>query len=153
MAETTHTYKKREDLLQALIERLNTVMRMMRPHHEGHVPPLSPPHMHLFFAIAMSKEGKSVKELAELSGVTPGAISQFVNHLVEHEMVQRETDPNDRRIVRLKTTDKARRQHDRMKREFFAQAKQVFSVLNDDEIIQLLTILKKIEVSLEPREP
>ncbi len=153
MADTDKIYRTREDLLQALIERLNMVMRMTRPRNEGQPPPLSPPHMHIFFSIAMDKEGKSVKELAEISGVTPGAISQFVNNLVKNGMVQREIDPRDRRVVRLKATEQALRHHNRMKREFYASTKRVFDVLSDEDIRQLLNILGKIEVTPDVQEP
>ena len=150
MKEQVRRYKNREELIQALIERMNAVLRMVRMYHKP--PPLSPPNMHLLFMIAMSDKGKSVKELAELSGVTPGAISQLITNLVERGMVVREDDPNDRRVVRLRLTELAREKMNIMKKDYFGSAKKVLETLHNDELRQLVDIFSKIEAFQEKDE-
>jgi DNA-binding MarR family transcriptional regulator len=139
--------KTREDLLQTLVQHMMSIMR-----HVRHVEPpvesvFSPAHMHLLFSIANNKEGVSVKELAEGASVTPGAITQFVDTLVEKGLVAREGDPNDRRIVRLKLTELAKSNFKKFKTEHLASMCRVFDVLTNDEIKQLLSILNKIDTS------
>lgn len=79
--------------------------------------------------IAKYKEdGISVKELAERSNVTPGAITQFVDVLITKDLVRREEDPHDRRIVRLKLTPAAASQLQKFRKEFLATAARAFAV-------------------------
>lgn len=139
--------KTREDLMQTLIQRMMSIMRHL--HHDSipSEPPLSPPQVHLLFSIASKQEGISVKELAERTSVTPGAITQFVDGLVEMGLVMREGDPNDRRIVRLKLTELAKSQFEHFRKDYLTSASRVFDVLSNDEIKQLITLFDKINTS------
>jgi DNA-binding MarR family transcriptional regulator len=139
--------KNREDLMQTLIQRIMSVMRHM---HHGSIPrepPLSPPQVHLLFSIAGKNEGISVKELAERTSVTPGAITQFVDGLVERGLVTREGDLNDRRIVRLKLTELAKSQFEKFREDYLTSASRVFDVLSNDEIKQLIALFDKINTA------
>jgi len=133
--------------MQALLQRINAVMKHMHHSSIPREPLLSPPHMHLLFYIAGKKEGISVKELAERTSVTPGAITQFVNGLVERGLVTREEDANDRRIVRLKLTELAKSQFEKTRKDYLVSASRVFDVLNNDEINQLIALFDKINIS------
>jgi DNA-binding MarR family transcriptional regulator len=139
--------KTREDLMQTLIQRMMSIMRHL--HHDSipSEPPLSPPQVHLLFSIASKQEGISVKDLAERTSVTPGAITQFVDGLVEMGLVMREGDPNDRRIVRLKLTELAKSQFEHFRKDYLTSASRVFNVLSNDEIKQLIALFDKINTS------
>ncbi|MFA5309713.1 MAG: MarR family transcriptional regulator [Dehalococcoidales bacterium] len=144
--------KTREDLLQNLVQLMMSVMRHVR--HPGPPPEhfLSPPHMMLLFTIGRQSEGMSVKELAERSSITPGAVTQFVDALVEKGLVAREGDTNDRRIVRLKLTPMAESQIEHFKKEHFASMSRIFDALNDDEIKQLITLFTKMDAFHETKD-
>ena len=144
--------KTREDLLQTLVQRMMSVMRHVRHVNPLDEPMLSPPHVHLLFSIGNKKEGISVKELAEGAGVTSGAITQFVDTLVEKGLVMREGDPNDRRIVRLKLTELAKNQFEKFRQAHLASFCRVFEVLNDDEIKQLTALISKIDNAHDTKE-
>lgn len=144
--------KSREDLLQTAVRRMMSVMRHV--HHSGPhpgpppgEPPLSPPQANIFFTIARQRRGVSVKELAEETGVTPGAVTQFVDPLVAKGLVMREGDPSDRRIVRLKITDLARERFEKFRREHLSSFSKVFDVLTEAEIKSFIALLEKIESS------
>ncbi len=115
-------------------------------------PILSPPQVHLLFIIGRRKEGISVKDLAEISSVTPGAITQFIDPLVEKGLVAREGDPNDRRIVRLKLTEQARSHFEKFRKEHLESMFKIFEVLNDDEIKQLIALFTKIDTYHEMKD-
>jgi len=140
--------KTREDLLQDLMEQIFLVGKQIH-HSVPHKGPLfSPPQARLLFTIASHKdEGISVKELAEKANVTPGAITQFVDVLVKKQMVRRDEDPGDRRIVRLTLTDSARNKFKEFRNLFLSSATRAFEVLSDDEIIQLIGLLAKVSAS------
>ncbi len=145
--------KIREDLLQTAIHRMMSIMRNMR--HPGPPPEpfLSPPQAHLFFTIAEKKEaGISVKDLAEQSNITPGAVTQFVDALVERGMVIRETDPDDRRMVRLKLTEEAKNRFEKMRKQHLDSMIQIFEALTNDEIKQLIALFTKMDVHHEIKD-
>jgi DNA-binding MarR family transcriptional regulator len=144
--------KNREQLLQKLIQRMMSIMRHMR--HPGPPPEhmFSPPQVHLLFIIGGRKDGISVKELAEISAVTPGAITQFIDGLVKRGMVAREGDPNDRRIVRLKLTAEAKNHFEQVRRGHLASAFSMFEALTDEEIIQLTALFAKIDTYHEMKD-
>jgi DNA-binding MarR family transcriptional regulator len=144
--------KNREELLGTAVHRLMSVMRHVR--HPGPPPDreLTPPHMHLLFTISASPEGISATELAERSSITPGAVTQFVNTLVEKGLVAREGDPNDRRIVRLKATELAKKQRDKFRQEHAALMAKIFEGLSDDELKQLIALFTKMADYYEKKE-
>ncbi len=133
--------------MQTLIQRMMSIMRHVHHSSIPSEPPLSPPQVHLLFSIASKQEGISVKELAERTSVTPGAITQFVDGLVEMRLVMREGDPNDRRIVRLKLTELAKSQFEHFRKDYLTSASRVFDVLSNDEIKQLIALFDKINTS------
>jgi DNA-binding MarR family transcriptional regulator len=143
----------REDLIQTLVERMMSLRRMVRhPAPPPGEPPLSPPQANILFNIAHHPKGLSVKELAEFTGVTPGAITQFVDTLVQKGLVAREGDLEDRRVVRLKVTKLAIDQFERFRKEHLASFTTLFEVLNDDEMKQLITLFDKIASTQNGKE-
>lgn len=58
---------------------------------------LSPGHVQVL--IALGRGPHSIRQLAGLIGVSSPAVTQLVNHLEEHKMVERRHDPSDRRVV------------------------------------------------------
>jgi DNA-binding MarR family transcriptional regulator len=58
---------------------------------------LSPGHVQVL--IALGRGPHSIRQLAGVVGVSSPGVTQLVNHLEEHEMVQRQHDPSDRRVV------------------------------------------------------
>jgi DNA-binding MarR family transcriptional regulator len=137
--------KNREELLQTLVQRMMSIMRHVRHVSPPPEPLLSPPQIHLLFIIGRRKEGISGKELADISSVTPGAITQFIDALVERGLVAREGDLDDRRVVRLKLTEQARNQLEKFRKEHLTAMAKIFEALTDEEIKQLTAFLIKID--------
>jgi DNA-binding MarR family transcriptional regulator len=54
---------------------------------------------HIQVLIALARGPRSVGQLAEELEVSPPAATQLVDKLAEHGMVDRHTDPEDRRVV------------------------------------------------------
>ncbi len=137
----------REDLLQSVIDRMMLVGRMIRHNSEPSVPFLSHPLAHVLFTVAVHEQGMSVKELSEHIGVTPGAVTQFVNSLAERGLVEREIDPSDRRIVRLRASQLAKDDMEKIRKDALASAMKVFEVLSDEDLHRLIEILSRIDTS------
>ncbi|HXG23408.1 MAG TPA: MarR family transcriptional regulator [Chthonomonadales bacterium] len=58
--------------------------------------------------VVAENEGQKMLDLSHRLEIKLPALSQIVDRLVKREMLVRQTDPNDRRIVRLELTEKAR---------------------------------------------
>jgi len=147
--------KPREELLRALMERLGTVMRGM---HAGQGFrcgdfAVGMPHVRILFSVAGKPEGISVKDLAETMGVTSGAVTQFIDSLVEKGLVRREEDQNDRRLLRIKLTEYAGDNIQEFKKDYFASVSRVFDSLSDDDVMQLTGLLMKANVPSNLKEP
>jgi DNA-binding MarR family transcriptional regulator len=146
--------KSREELLRALVEKLVLVMRGM---HSGQgfrfaEFTVGPPQVRILFRIASKPEGVSVKELAEVLSVTSGAVTQFIDALVEKGLVRREEDRDDRRLLRIRMTEYAYDNFKEFKREYFASVSRVFDSLSDEEILQVTGLLTKANVPSNLKE-
>ncbi len=80
----------------------NIIQDFMRFMHETG---LSRPQIHALLHIYHAGECR-VSDLRALSDSSPAAASQLVDRLVHHGLVQRTEDPQNRRIKRLRLTDK-----------------------------------------------
>jgi len=142
---------ERDELLQIFLEKMFSLMKQIHRDSLPQEPMLSPPQARLAFTIARYQdEGISVKELARTAKITPGAITQFTDVLIAKNLVTREEDASDRRIVRLKITPSARSHMESIRKSFLYAAARTLAVLNIDDLKQINAILEKI--NLEPLE-
>ncbi len=140
----------RKELLQSLGEKMASVMRRM---HAGQgfrfsEFKLGPPQVRILFFIAKQKEEVAVKDLAEMLNVTPGAVTQFVDALAEMDLVRREEDAKDRRVIRIKLTELAQSKLEEFRKSYLASASRVFDILSDVEIRELVRLLDKVATHL-----
>jgi DNA-binding MarR family transcriptional regulator len=146
--------KTREELLRALMEKLRFVMRGM---HAGQgfrfgEFMVGPPQVRILFRIVSKPDGVSVKDLAEVLSVTPGAVTQFIDSLVEKGLVKREEDHDDRRLLRIKLTEYGNNNFNEFKKDYLTSVSRVFDSLSDDEIMQLTRLLMKANVPSNIKE-
>ena len=135
----------RDELIQQLFERMFSLMKQIHRDISPPEPLLSPPQARLLFIIARCKdEGISVKELARIANITPGAITQFMDVLITKDLVRREEDPDDRRVIRLKLTPTARSQMEKFRKDFLGSAARKFDVLSADELKEFVNLLTKV---------
>lgn len=142
---------KRRESLQDLMEAMGNLKALFS---HGHEPLLMKhgigmPHFKLMLRMAASEDGASVSQLAAAARVTPGAITQFIDRLVDSGLVERFEDPKDRRVVRIRLTAKARKRFQKMKEFHFERLAKAFRNLSDPEIAQLAELLRKIEIGPE----
>ena len=141
--------KNRQKLLQGLIEKLGHTIKSI---HSGQSFPfgefkLSQQQVMILFFVAEKKDGAAVKDLAKLMRVTPGAVTQFIDVLVEKKLVQREADASDRRGINIKLTGTAKKQFNQFRKNYFVAVSQAFKDFNVAEIGQFIELLGKIKTS------
>lgn len=140
----------RRELLQSLGEKMALVMKGI---HAGQTfrfsdYRLGPPHVRILFFVAKQKKDVAVKDLAEMLRVTPGAITQLVNMLVEKDLVKRVEDAKDRRVIRIKLTDLGASSLEEFNKGYMESTNKVFGVLNEKEIKEFVRILDKVNAHL-----
>jgi len=137
----------RQKLLQLLMEKLGQIMKSMHAINDfpfGDLQ-LSRPQFMILFFIAPKKAGATVKELAKFLRVTPSAVTQFIDILVEKKLVSRKGESRDRRIVSIKLTGPAKKQFRRFKAEYFKNMSDAFEKLSRAEVEQFIRLVGKIK--------
>lgn len=140
----------RRELLQSLVEKMVSIMRLVHAGHGFRFSEfrLAPPQVRILFYIAKQEEEVAVKDLAEMLNVTPGAVTQLVDTLVEMDLVRRGEDARDRRVIRIKLTELARSKLEEFRKDYLKTASRVFDILSDAEIQELVRLLAKVDTRL-----
>jgi len=139
----------RLELLKNLIEKLTRVIQDI--HKEQHFPygnlVLRRQQMMIMFFINKNKGSASVNDIAKFLRVTPGAVTQFVDELVEKKLVEREKNINDRRGINIKLSPKTKEKFSKFEKDYLSGASKTFGSLSDEEINDLIRLLGKIKTA------
>jgi DNA-binding MarR family transcriptional regulator len=84
-----------------------------------------------------------VTKLARLLLQESPSITSLVDRMAENGLVERVKEPDDRRVVLIKLTDKGRRVHDEVRSHATAVSDELFGVLPDSERAILRKLLHK----------
>ncbi len=95
----------RETIIRSLFDNMHAIKRSVGAHLFNQDCPLRPAQVELLFTIR-HLEPISFKRLAQELYMTPGAVSQMGEALEEHGYIDRETDPQDRRVQWLRLSRK-----------------------------------------------
>jgi DNA-binding MarR family transcriptional regulator len=90
----------------------------------------------------------NMKNLAQKLGVTTGTTTVTVDKLEKKEYAKRETIKEDRRVNLISLTEKGMNAFDEHHKYHHHLTQQMLSTLSDDEVEQLLFILKKINAEI-----
>lgn len=107
---------------------------------------LTKPQITIFFFVGHHRDGVSVKEIAKFLNVTKGAVTQFIDGLVEKNLVRREEDARDRRVQRIRLTEFAASRFDQVKQAYYLSLNMLFDALTDQEVEQLVSLLEKLRL-------
>jgi MarR family transcriptional regulator, organic hydroperoxide resistance regulator len=91
-----------------------------------------------------TKEKFMVTEMASEMCVKPSAITVMIERLYKNDLVFRERDENDRRVVFIHLTDKGREVLKKAKQKRFQTISQYFKHLDSDELENLVKIYEKL---------
>jgi DNA-binding MarR family transcriptional regulator len=141
--------KTRTQLLEQVLNHLGYISRSISAPHGFSFGDLvlTKPQVTIFFFVAHHQEGVSVKEIATFLNVTKGAVTQFIDALVEKNLVKREEDARDRRVQRIRLTEFAESRFDHFKTSYYLSLNTLFDALTDKEVEQLVSLLEKLRIS------
>ncbi len=100
----------------------------------------------ILFLIAETKQGKSVKDLAQFFKVTPGAITQLINVLVDYKLVCRYQDIQDRRSVHIILSSSAKARFKKFKSNYFNVFSAGFKDFKIEELENFTKLIRKIKI-------
>ncbi len=140
----------RVEIIQELFEVNAMTQRLMHGFmHRAFVAlGVAPSQVHLLNLIE-NMQPVSLKKLAEAMHLTPGAITQLVDSLVQVGYVDREPSTQDRRVSVVTLTDTAREKIHEVKRVKERLLTEVVTDLDDEELQTFLHVQLKIQAYLE----
>jgi DNA-binding MarR family transcriptional regulator len=138
--------------LRAAIGRLS---RRLRTTAAGQAAGLSPTGISLLLNVDRNGPIR-LSELATSEGINPTMLSRVVAGLVDQGLLERSSDPADRRAAWVKTTNAGRQTAQRMRRERTNALNQAMGALSAEEqrtIEQALGALEALAGQLKDRRP
>lgn len=99
------------------------------------------------------EEGLKVSELSRFLGLMPPTVTQLINSLEAKNMVFRQADPSDRRVVRIKLTEQGRVITSRAKNHMDASLNKLADYLGEEDSNLLADLLEKVKSFVEENPP
>lgn len=136
-----------ENMLQSAIELKNAINVLgkikMEKHEQGE---LKPAEKHMFFIISNIYQGEEVKpsELAKTVGVSLSAVSHHLNSLEKYGYIERVQDLNDRRISRIRLSEKGREYDTKLKEAFFKMVLNMVQFLGEEDSKELIKLVGRV---------
>jgi len=132
----------RDELVRRVLDLQTDLFRSMRPSRYWLEVDLTMPQLKVLFLL-YAEGSASMGYLAHALGVTLSTVTGIVDRLVEHRLVRRQEDPQDRRLVVCRLTDQG---HTTAERLHQAGRSRVRAVLADLSAEDLQTVVEGYEV-------
>lgn len=94
-------------------------------------------------------EGLKVSEISRLLGITPPTVTQLINSLAAKGMVERQPDPSDRRVVRIRLTEQGKNITQKARDHMDASLNKLVEYLGEEESILLADLLLKVNMFIQ----
>lgn len=99
------------------------------------------------------QQGLKVSEISRFLGITPPTVTQLINSLEAKEMVRREADPADRRVVRVVLTDRGRELTEKARQHRDYMLKKLVDFLGEEDSNRLAELLIKVHGFIKDNPP
>ena len=134
----------RQKLITALASDLFMLKRrIMSGHKDSTNCTVTPAQAQLMFLVKQHQK-ITTSEVAKMLAITTSAATQLIDALVEHGLLIREANNQDRRTYKIKISATAEEHMAKMKAEGLARMTKIFKVLDDDELNKLFELGRKI---------
>lgn len=94
-----------------------------------------------------------MSEISRFLGLTPPTVTQLINSLEAKQMVERQADPSDRRVVRIKLTEQGKIITRKARDHMDATLQKMVAYLGEEESDQLAELLLKVYAFMEDNPP
>ncbi|GAB4536537.1 MAG: MarR family transcriptional regulator [Parvularculaceae bacterium] len=106
------------------------------------------PRFDVLAALDRDPEGLTMSELSSRLLVSNGNVTGLVTRLQQDGLVERRANEQDRRVFRVRLTNRGREAFRRMAAVHEGWVEGMFAELSDEEIAQLLTLLARAQHSI-----
>lgn len=89
-------------------------------------------------------ENVKASDIARISGLSPGAVTQVCDELVREGLVTRTRSETDRRVVHIRITDQGRALVDKMKEIRREELKTIFTKLGSEDTKNFVRIVRRV---------
>lgn len=117
--------------------------KLLRVQLEGAMGRLS--RLHLAAMRLLQEEGLTVSELARRLVVPKSQMTRIIDHLVRLNIVSRQPDARDRRVINISLTDDGRKVLEEYREVMKRSLKEKLSSLTPMELAELSVLLKKLK--------
>jgi len=104
--------------------------------------------------ISSNGVGMKVSDISSMLNVASPTITQQINNLESHGLVERAADKEDRRVVRISLTEKGEVLVQKASEAFLARLKGLMEFLGEEDTIRLADLLIRVQTYFEQtRDP
>lgn len=104
----------------------------------------TPHQLEAVMLVARAPQGLTMHEIAENQQCAMSTATALIDRLERQELVERRSDPDDRRVVRIVSTERANLLMACATEGKRGMATKLLAPLDDDEVYELVTLLTKI---------
>ncbi len=137
-------HKARTQLLEDILSRMSELYRSFATNRDGFLATFQLSRAQLELLLSLKHGPQNTGMLAKKFNVSSSAISQLVDQLEEKKLVNRSSDPSDRRVRLVQLAPAASQRFAKFRREFIGHLNTRFEDVSTAEFEQLLSILTKI---------
>ena len=137
--------QSRDQLIEALFDSMNAVKRGFHGSLQNMTRdfPISGAQLELLFTIR-GNQPTSSKQLATMLHLTPGAVSQLLDSLLQHNLVTRQTSEQDRRVQYLSLSEKGEQLLHNFEKARRKIMEAIIADLSDEELEVWLRVQQKM---------
>lgn len=99
--------------------------------------------------IFIHKSHQTVGEIGAAMGITNGAATQSIEHLVQRKLAERFSDNRDRRVTHIRLTPEGKKLTSELRRLHSKSMSELLSGLPEKQMQEVLTQLKVLKVYIE----
>lgn len=105
----------------------------------------------LTFVFHHSPEGVKLKDIAKAVKLSPGAVSQIIESLVQGGFLERTSDPHDRRAINIQITKELQLARNQVMEMLDEKMGSILADRTPDEREAFITVLQKIVEKFSPQ--
>jgi DNA-binding MarR family transcriptional regulator len=145
----TRTPTEARSALHGALAELFAARRRLRGRDAQQKAGITHAQMHLLHALARECGGLPASRLAACADLTPTTVTQMVDGLARHRLVERERSEHDRRVVLVSLTAAGRAAYERQRVLYERRSRELLADMSAEELDQAAEVLRRIARMLD----
>ena len=137
---------------RSIIDTILQLSRVSRRSHGGHRHTVSPGAFRVL-KILSNNESMKASDLAEALDIRPASLTEKLTRMEQHELINRERDSNDSRIVLVSLSNRGKELLEKRRKNNEEMTNKLENVLTEAEQIEFARISEKLISFFEAENP